>query len=127
MALLNKKAPSASGQGFKIRIFELLGKSADGTRLHQLRAGTHDSGLRSHHIADGDLLERWTHGRLRSTRHRVRRGDTAQARQSIAFFSDTDDSVLIRTLPSCLPADGVSRYPAVTAGAHIAAKLAATY
>lgn len=75
----------------------------------------------------GDLLERWTHGRLRSTRHRVRRSDCAQARQSIAFFSDPDDSVLISTLPSCLPADGVSRYPAVTAGAHIAAKLAATY
>ncbi len=75
----------------------------------------------------GDLLERWTHGRLRSTLHRVRRFASEAGRQSIAFFSDPDDAVLIETLPSCLPADGVSRYPTVTAGEHIAAKLAATY
>ena len=42
----------------------------------------------------GDLLERWTDGRLPSTRHRVRNSSGAE-RYSIAMFHDPDPTALI--------------------------------
>ena len=42
----------------------------------------------------GDLLERWTNGRLPSTRHRVR-NLTGQERYSIAMFHDPDPTAIV--------------------------------
>jgi isopenicillin N synthase-like dioxygenase len=75
----------------------------------------------------GDLLQTWTAGRCQSTLHRVRPGLTRQPRLSIAFFCDPDDAVLIEPLPSCVRADSAARLAPLTAGEHIARKLAATY
>lgn len=49
----------------------------------------------------GDLLERWSNGRLPSTRHRVR-NRTGQSRYSIAVFYDPSPTALID--PADLPA-----------------------
>ncbi|XP_065659366.1 uncharacterized protein LOC100209573 [Hydra vulgaris] len=55
-----------------------------------------------------DLLERWTSGKIKSTKHRVvSLGNPEKPRQSIAFFCQPDDEVLV----SCL--DGSDTYQPV--------------
>jgi isopenicillin N synthase-like dioxygenase len=78
-------------------------------------------------INTGDLMERWTNGRFRSTVHRVRpiRGD--RARYSIALFVDPDSAVEVTCIPSCIGPDNPARYPAITAGEHLRQKIAATH
>ncbi len=74
----------------------------------------------------GDLTARWTNDRWRSTLHRVRPpvvDGKVQRRRSAAYFHDGNFDALIKTLPSCVGADG-SAYPPITIGAHLAAKLA---
>ena len=73
----------------------------------------------------GDLMETWSSGRLRATRHRVvipreellRR----RARQSIAMFVDPDDDVMVR------PLDGDARFAPVNSGESVRAKFSKTY
>jgi len=72
----------------------------------------------------GDLMQRWTHDRYRSNPHRVINAASGRERRSVAYFFDIDYDALVETLPTCLPADGSpspwpSRYPPITAGAHI--------
>jgi isopenicillin N synthase-like dioxygenase len=74
-------------------------------------------------INTGDLMERWTNGRYRSTPHRVRRIAATRDRQSIALFVDPDPDVLVECIPGCGPA----RHPPITAGEHIRSKIAATH
>lgn len=63
----------------------------------------------------GDMLERWTAGRLRSTVHRVvvpaREAEAGRRRQSIAFFLDPSFSALI--------GNGEGRYAPVRAGEYL--------
>lgn len=77
-------------------------------------------------INAGDMLERWTNGRYRSTRHRVVRSPGAGQRFSIALFMDPDPETVIAPLPGCCD-DSASRYPAVTAGDYLVGKLEATH
>ncbi|KAF0292882.1 2-oxoglutarate-dependent dioxygenase htyE [Amphibalanus amphitrite] len=73
----------------------------------------------------GDLMEVWSSGRLRATKHRVvvpqqellRR----RARQSIAMFVDPDDDVLVR------PLDDDKRFAPVNCGKSLREKFAKTY
>ena len=74
-------------------------------------------------INTGDLMERWTNGRYRSTPHRVRRVTPTRDRQSLALFVDPDPEVLVECIPGCGPA----RHPPITAGEHIRSKIAATH
>jgi isopenicillin N synthase-like dioxygenase len=77
-------------------------------------------------INAGDLMERWTNGRFRSTFHRVRPISGTRDRYSIALFVDPDAAVEVECFDSCISADRPARYPRITAGEHIRRKIAAT-
>jgi isopenicillin N synthase-like dioxygenase len=62
----------------------------------------------------GDMLQRLTNHRLRSTTHRVVNPAPGRAhlpRYSIPFFLHFAPDFLIETLPSCVTADNPNRYP----------------
>lgn len=63
----------------------------------------------------GDMLQRLTNDRLRSTTHRVVNPAPERAhlpRYSIPFFLHFAPDYLIKTLPSCVDAEHPNRYPA---------------
>ena len=78
-------------------------------------------------VNTGDLMERWTNGRFRSTWHRVKPRADASDRYSVALFLDPDDAVEVSCLPSCVSVQNPARYPPTTAGEHILAKLRASH
>jgi isopenicillin N synthase-like dioxygenase len=62
----------------------------------------------------GDMLQRLTNNRLRSTTHRVANPVSARkdhARYSMPFFLHFRPDYLIETLPSCIDAEHPDRYP----------------
>jgi len=74
----------------------------------------------------GDMLERWTNGRYRSTLHRVvTRG--GQERYSVACFYEPNFTARVECLPCCCGPDAPPRYPPTTAGQHILDKYASTH
>lgn len=78
-------------------------------------------------INSGDLLERWTNGRYKSTLHRVQPKIGDQPRLSIAMFIDPDSATMVEALPSCTDAQHPPLYPPITAGEHVQQKLAASH
>ena len=78
-------------------------------------------------INSGDLLERWSNGRYRSTLHRVQPKIGASERLSIAMFIDPDSDTRVEALPSCVDADHPPRFPPVLAGEHLQEKLDASH
>ncbi len=82
-------------------------------------------------INTGDLLQRWTNDRWISNVHRVvnppieSRGSSR--RLSIVFFTGPRDDAVIACLPGCASQDMPARYPPITAGDHIRAKIRQTY
>ena len=75
----------------------------------------------------GDLMQRWTNDRFRSTLHRVLPIEGPRDRYSIALFVDPDTAVNVECLESCVARDEPARYPPITAGEHIRRKIAATH
>jgi isopenicillin N synthase-like dioxygenase len=78
-------------------------------------------------INTGDLMERWTNGRFRSTQHRVRPVTGNRDRYSIALFVDPDSAVEVECIESCTSPQNPPRYPRITAGEHLRQKIAATH
>lgn len=72
----------------------------------------------------GDLLERWTGDRWRSTSHRVLPPDPRDARErliSLIYFGGVDDATMVQTLE----VGGPNTYPPVNAGQYVGAKIRA--
>ena len=78
-------------------------------------------------INSGDMLERWTNGRYRSTLHRVQPKIGDQERFSIAFFVDPDDATPVAVLDSCVSAENPARFDEITAGEHLQKRIEATH
>ena len=78
-------------------------------------------------INTGDLMERWTNGRYRSTLHRVRPIAGGRDRYSIALFVDPDSATEVACFDSCITVERPVRYPRITALEHIRRKIAATH
>jgi isopenicillin N synthase-like dioxygenase len=78
-------------------------------------------------VNTGDLMERWTNGRFKSTPHRVLPVTGTRDRYSIALFVDPDTAVNVECIPDCAVPGEPPRYPPITAGEHIRQKIAATH
>ena len=60
----------------------------------------------------GDMLHRWSNGRLLSTPHRVT-NRSGRERYSIPFFFDPDVKTVISPLPSCTRPDNPAAFPPI--------------
>lgn len=75
----------------------------------------------------GDMLARWSNDRWKSTLHRVVNPpdleDAMSRRQSIGYFMHPNYDARIECFPTCLQDGEAPRYPAISAGEHIAMKI----
>lgn len=75
----------------------------------------------------GDMMARWTNDRWKSTLHRVVNPPVislaASRRQSIGYFMHPNYDAPIACIPTCRTVGQGPRYPAITAGRHIRAKI----
>ncbi len=74
----------------------------------------------------GDMLERLTNGRLRSTIHRVvnpPRETLSEARLSMPFFMHPKASMDLSVIPSCLSDNDAKRYADISAGEFLDQRL----
>ena len=74
----------------------------------------------------GDMLHRWSNGRLLSTPHRVI-NRTGRERYSVPFFFDPHMSTVIEPLPSCVDAANPARFEPIEFGTFVKAQLEASY
>jgi isopenicillin N synthase-like dioxygenase len=86
----------------------------------------------------GDLMERWSNGRWRSTVHRVvappidpdkggRDDEICKARYSIPFFATADPETVIEALPGCWGEGRPKKYESVTAWGYVQMRMAELY
>lgn len=74
----------------------------------------------------GDMIQRWTNGRYRSTRHRVI-NRSGKERYSIPFFYTGNPDHLVACIPSCLTPGEQPAQPPITVSAHLQSMYARTY
>ncbi|MEM7267938.1 MAG: 2OG-Fe(II) oxygenase family protein [Pseudomonadota bacterium] len=74
----------------------------------------------------GDMLHRWTNGRLRSTPHRVINA-SGRARYSCPFFYDPSVASVISPLSSCVEEGAKPRFEPINFGDFLRAELEAGY
>jgi len=78
----------------------------------------------------GDLMERWTNNRWRSTMHRVANPELAHdplsRRQSIAYFHQPNWDASISTIPTCIDSSAPAHYEPVLSGPYLMSKFRST-
>ncbi len=77
----------------------------------------------------GDLLERWTNGQFRSSLHRVVNPIGSAAthhRYSVVLFHSPNPDAVIECLAPCESPGREPRYPPITAGEHMLARIRAS-
>lgn len=74
----------------------------------------------------GDLLQRWTNDRWRSTPHRVTNPEHRE-RVSLVFFCTPDFRTRVACLPTCQADGEPPRYPPIRAGDHVLDKYRRTF
>ena len=75
----------------------------------------------------GDMFERWTNGKFKSTIHRVITPKGAKERYSVPFFFEPNFDALVECLESCCDDDNPAKYPPITAGQHLLNMYASTH
>lgn len=124
------KSAVRAGQHEDINLITLLiGASADGLEvLNKKGEWVAVTALPDHIVVNvGDMLERHTNGKLRSTTHRVvnpPREKWATPRYSIPFFLHPRSDMRLDCLPSCVPAGEQPQWAPITAGAFLDERLA---
>jgi isopenicillin N synthase-like dioxygenase len=77
----------------------------------------------------GDLMARWTNDRWRSTLHRVWPVQATEGsvvrRRSIPFFHEGNYDSYVECLPTCCGPGNPAKYPPITGGEHVNAKILA--
>lgn len=107
----------------------LIGASADGLQvLNKKGEWVAVTALPDHIVVNvGDMLQRHTNGRLKSTTHRVvnpPREKWSEPRYSIPFFLHPRSEMRLDCLPSCIPAGEAPQWPPISAGEFLDERLA---
>jgi len=119
-----------AGQHEDINLITLLiGASADGLEvLNKKNEWVAVTALPDHIVVNvGDMLQRHTNGRLKSTTHRVvnpPREKWATPRYSIPFFLHPRSEMSLECLPSCIPSGTEALWSPITAGEFLDERLA---
>ena len=119
-----------AGQHEDINLITLLiGASADGLEvLNKKNEWVAVTALPDHIVVNvGDMLQRHTNGRLKSTTHRVvnpPREKWGTSRFSIPFFLHPRSEMPLDCLPSCIPAGEKPLWEPITAGEFLNERLA---
>ncbi|TMA13183.1 MAG: isopenicillin N synthase family oxygenase [Deltaproteobacteria bacterium] len=80
-------------------------------------------------VNTGDLIERWTNGQFRSSSHRVVNPSGPAAgrhRYSVVLFHSPNPDAVIECLASCQSPERQPKYPPITAGEHMLARIRAS-
>ncbi|KIW10752.1 hypothetical protein PV08_10051 [Exophiala spinifera] len=75
----------------------------------------------------GDLMQRWTNDRYRSTMHRVWSPVSNKARYSVAFFNDGALDTVIEAIPTCVPAGEKPKYGPLKTEDHLIRRYKQSY
>lgn len=124
------KSAVRAGQHEDINLITLLiGASAEGLQvLNKQNEWVDVTALPDHIVVNvGDMLQRLTNNRLKSTTHRVinpPREKWGSSRFSIPFFLHPRSDMRLDCLPSCIEGGAQARYEPITAGAYLDERLA---
>lgn len=124
------KSAVRAGEHEDINLITLLiGASADGLEvLNKKNEWISVTALPDHIVVNvGDMLERHTNGRLKSTTHRVvnpPKEKWGTSRYSIPFFLHPRSSMRLDCIPSTVPAGEAPNYEPITAGDFLDERLA---
>jgi isopenicillin N synthase-like dioxygenase len=73
------------------------------------------------------MLERWTNGIFKSTKHRVVMMATSDHRYSMPFFYEPHFDTVVTCLPTCCSDDHPAIYPPVVSGEYLLNKYRQTH